>query len=65
MASSRGGIDTYLKSVYEENKKVVWPTRQTALRHTLMVLVSVGVAVLVFASLDYILKQGLLYLLNR
>jgi preprotein translocase SecE subunit len=65
MASSRIGIDTYLKSVVEENKKVVWPTRQVAARNTLMVVTSVAVAVLIFASLDYALKQGLLYLLNR
>jgi preprotein translocase subunit SecE len=65
MANKTGGVDTFIKSVIEEVKKVVWPTRQIAARYTIMVIISVAVAVLVFASLDYALRQGLIALLNR
>lgn len=58
-------IGGYFKSILEENRKVVWPTRQTAMRHTIMVIVTVAVAILIFASLDFGLKQLVLLLLNR
>jgi len=62
MIRSIGG---YFKSILEENRKVVWPTRQTAMRHTVMVIITVAVAILIFASLDFGLKQLVLILLNR
>ena len=40
-------IQTFLKEVFIEMKKVNWPTRQETLRYTLIVIgVSVGTAIL-------------------
>lgn len=48
---------TYFKSVTEEAKKVIWPTRELVLRHTLMVVVSVAIAVLIFGGIDFGLQK--------
>lgn len=48
---------SFVISTIDELKKVVWPSRDTVVRHTIMVIVSVAVAVLIFASLDYGLQK--------
>ncbi|MFH1894924.1 MAG: preprotein translocase subunit SecE [Patescibacteria group bacterium] len=54
-------IQTFLKEVYIEMKKVNWPTRQETIRHTLVVIgVSVGVAILL-GGFDFIFTR----LLNK
>jgi preprotein translocase SecE subunit len=47
----------YFSSVVAEGKKIIWPGRQIVLRHTLLVVVVVVVATLVFAGLDYGLQK--------
>jgi len=47
----------YFRSVIEEGQKVVWPARDTVIRHTIMVIVSVAVAISIFASIDYGLQK--------
>ena len=50
----------YLKQAYEELKKVVWPTRQETIQHTLIV-VGLSLAIALFlGAIDY----GLNYLLQ-
>lgn len=56
---------TYFRSVIEEGKKVVWPSRPTILRHTAMVAISVIVAAAIFASVDYGFQQLVLASLTR
>lgn len=47
-------LTTYLKHVRDEFQHIVWPSRNTAIAHTLVViLISVALAVLV-GVLDYI-----------
>lgn len=48
---------SFLGSVVDEGKKVVWPTRPVVIRHTLMVIVSVAIATLIYASLDFGLQK--------
>ena len=55
----------YAQSVIEEGKKVVWPTRETVIRHTGLVLISISIAVLIFASFDYGLQKLVLLALNK
>lgn len=43
----------FIGSVVEEGKKVVWPNRELVIRHTVMVVVSIVLAVLLFAAVDY------------
>ena len=47
----------YFRSVIEEGKKVVWPTREIILRHTVMVVIVMVVAAAVFAGVDYGFQQ--------
>ncbi|MEK9167429.1 MAG: preprotein translocase subunit SecE [Patescibacteria group bacterium] len=47
----------FLGSVVDEGKKVVWPTRDIVIRHTVMVIVSVAIATLIFASIDFGLQK--------
>jgi preprotein translocase subunit SecE len=46
---------TYLKNVRAELGHVVWPSRKTALSHTVLVVLLSALVALVIALLDYIL----------
>jgi preprotein translocase subunit SecE len=49
----------YLKESKEELKKVSWPTRQTTINHTLVVI-GVSVAVAIFlGGIDFLLSLAL------
>jgi len=45
---------TYLKHVRAEFTHIVWPTRQKAISHTLVVIIIATIIALVVALLDYI-----------
>ncbi len=49
---------TYLKHVREEFSHIVWPSNQTALAHTLVVIFIALVIALVVGLLDYIFGLG-------
>jgi preprotein translocase SecE subunit len=51
---------SYVKSSYAELTKVTWPSRATVLRHTLLVIIAIGVATLLVGLLD----SGLTYLVR-
>ncbi len=54
---------SYLKQALEELKKVVWPSRQETIQHTLIVVgLSLGLA-LFLGAIDYGLNYGLQVLL--
>lgn len=55
----------YFRSVFEEGKKIVWPTRQIIIRHTVMVVVVVVIASALFAGVDYGFQQLVLASLAR
>ncbi len=44
---------TYLKHVREEFTHIVWPTRHTAISHTLVVIFIAAVIALLVGLLDY------------
>jgi preprotein translocase SecE subunit len=54
----------YIATAIEEARKVVWPDRETVIRHTAMVIVSVAIAAGIFAGLDYFLRQLVLLAIN-
>ncbi|MCD4760638.1 preprotein translocase subunit SecE [bacterium] len=52
-------ITEYFKGAREELAKVVWPNRETAVNHTLMVI-GVSVAVAIFlGAVDFLLSKVL------
>ena len=57
MARPRLPFASFLGSVVDEGKKVVWPTRNVVIRHTVMVIFSVAIATLIFASIDFGLQK--------
>jgi len=58
-------IATYLSGVREELAKVVWPSRETTINHTLIVIgVSVAVA-LFLGAVDLILAKVLEFLVSK
>jgi len=44
-------------SIFEEGRKVIWPSRETVIRHTLMVLLSVAIAAVFFGVIDLGLQR--------
>lgn len=52
-------------SLLEEGRKVIWPTRETIIRHTLMVLLSVTIAAIFFGAIDLGLQRLVLMAVER
>lgn len=55
---------SFFKEAYEELKKVVWPSRKNVIRHTLIVLITVFVAMLLLTVVDFGLAKGVQTLLK-
>ena len=52
-------VADYVKSSYEEMKKVTWPTKKEAKNYTILVIsISIGVA-LFLGALDYVFSKAL------
>lgn len=45
---------TYLKNVQAEMAHVVWPDRNQAIRHTLLIIVISAITALIIVALDYV-----------
>ena len=58
-------LGSFFVTVVEEGKKVVWPSRDLVIRHTVLVIATVAVAVLIFASLDYGLQKLVILAINK
>lgn len=57
MSKLRLSLLPFFVSVVEEGRKVVWPARDLVIRHTIMVIISVAIATLIFASIDFGLQK--------
>ncbi len=49
-------IVQFIKQSRTELKKVVWPTREETIRHTLTVIIMSGVVALFLGGVDYMLQ---------
>jgi preprotein translocase subunit SecE len=56
--SGRGGPLTYLRGVWEELKKVVWPARDELMRMTGIVIATVILFAALVGGADYLLSLG-------
>jgi preprotein translocase subunit SecE len=54
----QSAIVTYFRESYEEFKRVVWPTRNQAIRLCIIVLSFVLVSAILMAALDYLFGFG-------
>jgi preprotein translocase SecE subunit len=50
---------SYLKESYLELQKVKWPSRNTALQYTAIVVLSSIIATVLIGGVDFLLVQGL------
>ena len=57
-AAGRGGPVGYLRGVWEELKKVVWPARDELLRMTGIVIATVILFAVIIGGADYLLSLG-------
>ena len=46
-------IKNFFIGSYEEFKKVIWPSRQEVISHTVVVIISIFVAMAIVAAIDY------------
>jgi preprotein translocase SecE subunit len=56
--TGRVGLAGYLRGVWEELKKVVWPTRDELLRMTGIVIATVVIFAALVGGADYLLSLG-------
>ncbi len=58
-------IQNFFIGSFEELKKVVWPSRQIVISHTIIVILSVGIAMALVAAIDYGLFSAVQWLIYR
>jgi len=56
--AGRGGLVGYLRGVWEELKKVVWPAREELIRMTGIVIATVIIFAALVGAADYLLSLG-------
>lgn len=54
ISSTMNALTTYLQHVRQEFTHIVWPTRQKAIAHTLVVMVIAATIALLVSLLDYL-----------
>ncbi|MFA6197706.1 MAG: preprotein translocase subunit SecE [Patescibacteria group bacterium] len=65
MDISNNRITRYIKESKDELRKVIWPSRQDTVRHTLLVI-GISVFVAIFLGLaDWFFNKGLRYIIDR
>ena len=57
-------VSSYVKSSFEELTKVTWPTKNQAVRLTVIVLIFCVVVALSLAAIDYLFSLLYTYILN-
>lgn len=57
-------ITKYFQSIWQELKKVSWPSRSTIVSHTAIVLVSSLVAMAAVSAIDYGLSKAVEYFVS-
>ena len=57
-AAQQPGIGQFLRDVYEELRKVVWPTGGELYRYTLVVIVTVIILGVFIGGTDYFLAEA-------
>lgn len=58
-------IRNFFLGSYEELQKVTWPSKKQVTNHTMIVVVTIIVAMAIVAGLDYLLFNALKYIIYR
>ena len=56
---AQGGIGQFLREVYDELRKVVWPTWPELYRYTLVVIFTVALLGVFIGGVDYLVGEAL------
>jgi len=56
--AARGGVGQFLRDVYDELRKVVWPTGPELYRYTLVVIFTVILLGVFIGGTDYVLAEA-------
>lgn len=54
----------YFSGIWKELSKVSWPSRQTVINHSMVVIISAAVVMLCVSAIDYGLSKSVEYLLS-
>ena len=57
-------VKEYFQGVWGELKKVTWPTNKDVFNHTIIVIISSVVVMLIVAALDFGLSAGVEYVIS-
>jgi preprotein translocase SecE subunit len=57
-------ITTYINEALVELRHVRWPTRQQAIRLSIIVIIFTTAVSIAFGAIDYVLSQGVKFLLS-
>jgi len=58
-------IKEYFQGVRAEVKKITWPSKKEVRNHTIIVIVSIGVLMLIFGGMDMIFSKILEVFISR
>lgn len=47
-------IANYFRTAYQELSRVVWPSREQAIRHTILVIIGSIIVAIFFGAVDYV-----------
>jgi preprotein translocase subunit SecE len=57
LAAGGNSIVQYVKSTFGEFRQITWPTYQDVIRYTILVVVTIVIAVLILTAFDYGMQQ--------
>ena len=63
-ADERTGARQFLREVRQELKKVAWPTRETTIKYSIVVLVNVIVLTALIGALDWVFSEFVIRLFS-
>ncbi len=64
MKKTISSIKRFFRGVIIELKKVSWPSRKTVINHTLIVVLSSTIVIIIVSAIDSGLSEGFEYLLS-
>jgi len=63
-AEERTGVRQFLREVRQELKKVAWPSRETTIKYSIVVLANVVVLTALMAGLDWLFSEFVIRLFS-
>lgn len=65
ISAKNNPITNYFRTAYQELSRVVWPSREQAIRHTILVIVGSIIVAIFFGAVDYVFDFFLKLFINQ